>query len=102
MKMKNKKICLALSTVAMTAGFAFGGVFAFSQAMPIQAVAMETEFSNNGQFTVGQYSGPIEYVTGIAGADGEVLKMSTSGGWAAAKFDFSASQIKASEVDSIV
>ena len=99
-----------LLSVAATACVGAGGVFAFSQTEQVKAeVALENEFTNNGQFTVSKYNGavPFEYVDGVveglpAGYTGSVLKLTTVSGVAYANFDFSAAKIKASSVDSIV
>lgn len=71
--------------------------------------ALETEFTNGGQFTVSQYSGtvPFEYVDGATeglptGYNGAVLKLTVTSGVAYATLDFSASNIKANMVESIV
>ena len=70
---------------------------------------LEAEFTNNGQFTVSKYNGavPFEYVDGDAeglpaGYEGSVMKITTTSGLAYAVLDFSASQIKSSNVESIV
>ena len=110
MKASMKKIFVALSTVLMSVCLLIGGVFAFSQTTSASAAtALETEFTNNGQFTISKYNGavPFEYVDGATeglptGYDGAVLKITTTSGLAYANFDFSASQIKASDVESIV
>ncbi|MBO5736233.1 MAG: hypothetical protein J6S04_00345, partial [Clostridia bacterium] len=110
MRNVTKKLWLAITTILASVCLLFGGVFAFSQTAKVKAAsALETEFTNNGQFTVSKYNGavPFEYVDGAAeglpaGYTGSVLKITTTSDLAYANFDFSASQIKASEVENVV
>ena len=67
----------------------------------IADASLETAFTNDGQFTVSQYgTNTLEYVDGEAGADGVALKVSSVGG--SSYILFSAPQVKASTVESIV
>ena len=110
MKSLTKRIYLMALTAFCSFCLLFGCVFAFSQTKASAASALETEFTNNGQFTVSKYNGavPFEYVDGAsekglpAGYTGSVLKITTVSGAAYTTLDFSASNIKASSVESIV
>ena len=111
MKKTTKKLLTVMAAFCATACLSVGGAFAFSQATSVYAAAgtLETDFTNDGQFSVSKYNGavPFEYVDGAAeglpaGYDGAVLKITTTTGAAYATLDFSASQILASKVESIV
>ena len=77
------------------------------------ATALETEFTNNGQFGVDYYTGNTaygyEFIDGAqeglpAGYSGAVLKINSesTGGAPYVNLDFTASKIKASNVESVV
>ena len=111
MKVMTKKLLLIVTTILTVVCLFFGGVFAFSQTNSVKAdtAALQADFTNDGQFSVSKYNGavPFEYVDGAAeglpaGYDGAVLKLTTTTGSAYATLDFSASQILASKVESIV
>ena len=111
MKVLSKKIATVVLAFCSFICLLFGGVFVFTQTKTVQAdtAALEADFTNNGQFTVSKYNGavPFEYVDGAteglpAGYEGAVLKITTTSNLAYAVLDFSASNIKASSVESIV
>ena len=111
MKALTKHIYLIGLTALCSLCLLFGCVFSFTQTTKVKAdaVTLEAEFTNNGQFTVSKYNGavPFEYVDGAAeglptGYEGAVLKITTTSNLAYAVLDFSASNIKASSVESIV
>ncbi len=110
MKKTTKKILIATAVFCATACLSLGGTFAFSQTTSVRAdtETLETEFTNNGQFSVSQYSTVVcEYVDGAmenlpAGYNGSVLKIVSLGGAAYVNIDFSASHILATDVESIV
>ena len=111
MKVLSKKILMIALSLCSFVCMLFGGVFAFAQTKSVQAdaTALQTEFTNNGQFTVSKYNGavPFEYVDGAteglpAGYSGSVLKIKTTSGCAYANLDFSESKILAADVASIV
>ena len=103
MKTIQKKLMAMLLSVAATACVGAGGVFAFSQTAQAQAEAtLESELTNNGQFSVSKYNDavPFGYVDGAteglpAGYTGSVLKITTTSGLAYANLDFSAAKINA-------
>ena len=111
MKALTKHIYLTFLTLICLLSLLFGSVFSFAQTTSVQAdaVALQTEFTNNGQFTVSKYNGvvPFECVDGAteglpAGYSGSVLKIPNTSDLAYAVLDFSSSNIKASSVESIV
>ena len=110
MKKTTKKILIATAVFCATACLSLGGTFAFSQTTSVRAdtETLEMEFTNNGQFSVSQYSTVVcEYVDGAmenlpAGYNGSVLKIVSLGGAAYVNIDFSASHILATDVESIV
>ncbi len=106
MKASFRKILVALSTVAMAVCLLFGGLFAFSQTKDVKAAsALKTEFTNNGQIVLSQYgNNTLEYVEGIAGSTGAVLKINSnlSAANGTAFVMLSVPSVKASELESIV
>jgi hypothetical protein len=107
-----RKLARKIALYALTALFALclgvGGWSATLFTAKADGSALETEFTNGGQFTVSQYMGvAYEYVDGgseaglPAGYNGAVLKIADAG-TAYVTLDFSAAKIKASTVKSIV
>ena len=102
MKVLKKKFLNALMAVLMVFSFIFAGMGMQIAAKVTADSALENQFTNNGQFMVSQYGGnTLEYVEGIAGADGAVLQVSVNG-TGSAYIVFNAPQVKASAVESIV
>ena len=109
MKALTKRIYLIGLTALCSFCLLLACAFSFVRTSAKADGTLETEFTNNGQFTVSMYNGavPFEYVDGgaaglPAGYEGSVMKITTTSGLAYAVLDFSASQIKASSVESIV
>ncbi len=111
MRVMTKKLLLIVTTMLTAVCLLFGGVFAFSPTKSVKAdtAALQADFTNNGQFSVSMYNGavPFEYVDGAAeglpaGYEGAVLKIMTTSGVAYATLDFSASNILAANVESVV
>ena len=111
MKTLTKRIYLIGLTVLCSLCLLFGCTFALLQTTSVNAdtATLEAEFTNDGQFSVSKYNDavPFEYVDGATeglpeGYDGAVMKLTTTSGVAYATLDFSASNIKASSVESIV
>ena len=108
--MKNFKKRILLSACIAVLSLGCVSVAANMNTTAVNAsTSLEAEFSNEGQFTVSKYNGavPFEYVDGAAeglptGYSGSVLKITTTSGVAYATLDFSASNIKAANVESIV
>ncbi len=104
MKTFMKRIYLIGLTALCTLCLLFGGVFAFSQTATVKAAsALETEFTNNGQIVIGEYSAAnaFEYVEGVEGATGAALKIK-AGASQTAFIMLSVPSVKASELESIV
>ena len=106
MRIMTRRLLLFVTTALTAVCLLFGGVLAFSQTKSAKAAsALETEFTNNGQFSVSQYGGnTLEYVnaTDLGVGEGSVLKVNANGGSAYITVDFSASHIVAADVESIV
>ena len=107
MKKTTKKLLALMCACAAATCLSVGGVVAFSQATTVQAVAetLEVDFTNNGKFSITQYgSNTLEYVnaTDLGTGEGSVLKVNASAGSAYVTVDFSAGNIKAADVESIV
>ena len=107
MKKTTKKLLALMCACAATTCLSVGGMFAFSHTTSVQAIAetLEGDFTNNGQFSITQYgSNTLEYVnaTDLGTGEGSVLKVNAAGGSAYITVDFSAGQILASDVESIV
>ncbi len=109
MKALTKRIYLIGLTALCSFCLLLACMFSFVKTSAKADNSLEAEFTNNGQFSVSMYNGavPFEYVDGASeglpeGYDGSVLKITTTSGAAYATLDFSASQIKASSVESIV
>ena len=114
--MKNfiKKLLLVAMSVCASVCLLLAGTFALSQNAEVRAEsALETEFTNNGQFVVGYYIGneayAYEFVDGAseslpAGYSGAVLKITSksAGGAPYVNLDFTTSEIKATDVESVV
>ena len=109
MRIIQKKFSTFLLSLATSVCCVIGGAFAFSQMPKVNAdTSLDTEFTNNGQFALSQYSGLVyEVVDGAeesglpAGYDGTVLKINGQK-YSFVGVDFSSAQIKASDVESIV
>ena len=104
MKVLKRKTWNVLLAFVMVFSFIFSGWGGVLAAINVTAdsAALETEFTKNGQFTVSQYgNNTLEYVEGVAGADGAVLKIDVNGA-GSAYIIFNAPQVKASAVESIV
>lgn len=110
MKVLKEKVLNVLLAFVMVITCVFTGWGGFLTAIGVNADAstLEAEFTNNGLFTVTSYTGvvPFEYVDGSteglpAGFTGAVLKC-TDGGAAYINVNFSAAQIKAAFVESII
>ncbi len=107
MKKTTKKLFKAMCVCAAMACLSLGGAFAFSQTTSVQAAqTLEEDFTNNGQFSVSQYGlNTLEYVdaANLGVGEGSVLKVNVNGaGSAYITVDFSAFQIAAADVESIV
>ncbi len=103
-----KRICLIGLTLLGSACFLSGTAISRLSEVQADAATLETEFTNEGQFSISQYSTvAYEFVDGAseglpAGYDGAVLRVVSSGGAAYVTVDFSGMQILASEVASIM
>ncbi len=110
MKTLTKRIYLIGLTVLLSFCCLFLGVLNVKKTeVKADATTLETEFTNDGQFTVSKYNGavPFEYIDGATeglptGYTGSVLKLTTTSNLAYVSLDFSTAKIKASSVDSIV
>ncbi len=115
MKALTKKLWSAVVAFAMAFTFIFSGMSGIFTAISAkaEATALETEFTNNGQFAVDYYTGstayPYEFVDGAgeglpAGYNGAVVKVASkaTGGAPYINVDFTASKISASMVESVV
>ncbi len=109
MKRLKKGLLNVLLALVMVFSFVFpgwGNLIANIKANA-ETTAMETEFTNNGQFSLSEYSGvAYSFVDGAteglpAGSKGAVLKIADNGA-AYVNVDFSASKISASAVESVV
>ncbi len=107
MRKTTKKLVTVMAALCATVCLSVGGAFAFSQTTTANAdvTAVETELTNNGQFSVSQYgTNTLEYVNAadLGTGEGAVLKVNVNAGSAYITVDFSASKILAANVESIV
>ncbi len=114
MKKLTKKICLMGLTLLSSMSFAFGVTNAKEAQVQARAAStLENEFTNNGQFAVGYYTGSTAYAYDFvdgsaeglpAGYNGSVLRVASkaTSGAPYVNLDFTASKISASMVESVV
>ena len=107
MRKSTQKLVTIMAALCATACLSVGGAFVFSQTTTANAdvTAVETELTNNGQFSVSQYgTNTLEYVNAadLGTGEGAVLKVNVNAGSAYITVDFSASKILAANVESIV
>ena len=104
MRNLKKRITLTSLAVLGSASFLLGVATSMQAEVKADTAALETEFTNNGAFSISTYNGvPYDFVDGDsdslpAGYDGAVLRVSSGGGTGFVTLDFSAMQIQASKV----
>ena len=104
MKVLKKNVLNVLLALVMVFSFVFPGWGNFMATLGVKAdtASLEADFTNNGQFTVSQYGNNTqEYVEGINGSDGAVLKVNVNGTGSAYVL-FNAPQVNVNKLESIV
>ena len=105
MKTLTKKVCFCVLTLLFTVCAVFFSAAVLNKnTAKADVAALETEFTNNGQFAVKNtaWGGTHTFVDGVTGATGAVLKTTNiAAGTAGFRLDFTDSGIQASSVESI-